>query len=138
MMKSNHTFLFAAMFATALVAGCGDSVTEAVDEVVRCRCLTGDRTAREVDEWKYEAIREATLQIHTGKNGLTLPQLTTRVQQIPGANLRAEIANFEQVVEYVILEMEVRGEFERAASATDESETVYFTRPVTSDPTIES
>lgn len=117
-----------AIVTIAIFTGCGDSVTEAVDEVVRCRSLPGDRTAKNVDAWKYDAIHDAMQLIDPGVDGLTIAQLTKRLAQTPKANLKAEIMDFEQVAEYVLLEMEVRGELLRATDLTDESETARFTK----------
>jgi len=116
-----------AIITIAMLMGCGDSVTEAVDEVVRCRSLPGDRTAKNVDAWKYDAIHDSMQLIDPGVDGLTIAQLTKRLAQTPKANLKAEIMDFEQVAEYVLLEMEVRGELVRMTNSTDESETVRFT-----------
>ena len=87
----NMKTVLTAFVAAAVITGCSDSVTEIADEFVHCRSLPGDRTARKIDTWKYEAIREATLEIDPGANGLTIPQFTKLLEQGPGADLKSEI-----------------------------------------------
>lgn len=129
----NAKLILAAAILTTCSTGCGVSVTEAVDEVVRCRSMPGDRSARTVDAWKYDLVSEAALQIDPGKKGLTLPQLMKRLQQQSNGNLKTELVDFEEVVEFVILEMEVRGQFARTTKLSGDSEIVYFNRPEQSD-----
>ncbi|MBT5018469.1 MAG: hypothetical protein HON04_06965 [Planctomicrobium sp.] len=119
------------LFLTMLVVGCGDSVIESVDEVVRCRSLPGDRAARPLEAWKYELISQTASQIEFGDKGLTLPQIKKRLRQIPDENLPQEIEDFDQSVEYVILEMEVRGELSRLSELDAELASVPFTLATT-------
>lgn len=114
-------------FFTMSVVGCGGSVIESVDEVVRCRSLPGDRAARPLEAWKYELVSQTAAQIEFGDKGLTLPQINKRLRQLPGENLPQEIEDFDQSVEYVILEMEVRGILKRLSGIDAETELVQFT-----------
>jgi len=136
MPSQNLSMLFQMLMITIFamsVVGCGASVIESVDEVVRCRSLPGDRAARPLEAWKYELISQTTTQIEFGEKGLTLPQIKKRLRQLPGENLSQEIEDFDLAVEYVTLEMEVRGKLKRLSELDAEIELVQFTKVATSD-----
>lgn len=93
-----------------VLAGCGSEVN---DGKVTCRSPSGKTIAR-VEEWKYNRIREAILQVLPADGSpLAYSELSRRAaSQIPAKEVQ-EIGKVPWFIETVSLEMEVRGELAR-------------------------
>jgi hypothetical protein len=92
------------------LAGCGGAVS---DGKVTCRSPSGKTIAR-IEEWKYNRIREAILQVLPADGGpLAYSELSRRAaSQIPAKEVQ-ELGKVPWLIETVSLEMEVHGELAR-------------------------
>lgn len=96
----------------ALLVGCGNSVVEPTAEVVHCRVITGERTARTIDTWKFEMVQQAIKGAPIEAPGLTLDEITTALAR-RHQDLAENLSKYETEVPLILLELEVRGELSR-------------------------
>lgn len=92
------------------LAGCGG---EPPDGKVTCRSPSGKTIAR-IEEWKYNRVREAVLQVLPADGSpLAYSDLSRQAASRIPAKEAQEIGKIPWYVETVSLEMEVRGELAR-------------------------
>ena len=88
------------------------------DSKVLCRTPTPDKQPKRIDQWKFDAVRTAILDVLKSSPELPFQDLPDRVGRALGSDDRANLGSLGWYTTTVKLELEVRGEIERVPDVT--------------------
>src|SRR5262249_53966971 len=91
----------------------GSNMSESSDKVV-CKTPTPDKSAKQIDKWKYDVVRRAILNILKSQpDGVLFSELATLVGQNLSEYEKQNLGSVNWHTTTVKLDLEVRGEIRR-------------------------